>query len=160
MLTQKRLKELLHYDPDTGIFTRKLKRRKHLKGEIAGCSDAKRYILIKIDGIQYKAHRLAWFYVYGEMPRRQIDHKDHNICNNRINNLRNVTNAQNQQNLSGPQKGNKSGFLGVRLHECGKYDSRIMVNGKRIHLGFFVTAEEAYRKYLKAKRELHPYSTL
>jgi hypothetical protein len=68
ILTQERLKEVLNYDPETGIFTRAVKRHKYPAGEKAGTVEFNGYIVIRISGKTYKAHRLAWLYVYGEWP--------------------------------------------------------------------------------------------
>lgn len=98
-LTQARLKEILHYDPDTGIFTRRLDRGPNApKDSVAGTPDKNGYIVIKVDFTQYKAHRLAWLYIYGVWPNNQIDHINHIVDDNRIVNLRDVTNSENQAN--------------------------------------------------------------
>lgn len=89
-LTLSRLKKLLDYDPSSGIFHWKfiVFRSKMKVGDVAGGLDEKGYVRIRIDGIKYRAHRLAWFYVKGVWPSDTIDHKDRVRNNNRILNLR------------------------------------------------------------------------
>ena len=158
-LTLERLKELLHYDPETGIFTWRVSRRHRVQaGDVAG-SQSGRYIGIRIDYVLYYAHRLAWFYVHGEWSKIDIDHKDLDKTNNRIDNLRDVTRTVNKQNRQQAQPNNKLGILGVRFHDGG-FQARINVNGKDRHLGSFRTKEEASNAYLKAKRELHEGNTM
>jgi hypothetical protein len=74
MLTQTELQELLHYDPDTGIFTWKETRNQHAKaGDIAGgFQDKSGYLRIKINGKKYRSHRLAWLHAHGSWPANEI----------------------------------------------------------------------------------------
>lgn len=157
MITQNLLKEFLHYDFETGIFNWKTKpSKKTCIGDIVGRIN-KGYIEIKICGRRYFAHRLAWLYVYGNLPKNKIDHIDHDPLNNRIDNLRDVTNAENIQNQIRCQKNNKSsGLLGVSWHKRErKYRAQIRVFGKNKYLGVFDTAEEAHNAYIDAKRIYH-----
>ena len=155
-LSAERLRELLHYDPATGVFTRrKWAGGTSRAGSIAGTANAFGHILIRIDGHAYLAHRLAWLYVYGKWPDTgmTIDHKFGK--SNAIDNLREVTQGVNSQNKQRPQTNNKIGFLGVNKIKCG-YRARIKPpNGKGIHIGVFKTAEEAHAAYVIAKRQLH-----
>lgn len=162
MLTQERLKELLHYNPDTGIFTWALPTNKKFKpGQIAGCLNAGGYFCIGMDGKNYLSHRLAWLYVYGKWPNNEIDHKDGNTKNNIFKNLRDATKNINQQNQRKPRKDNTSGFLGVTW--CKKHNAwiaRIGINGTRKHIGVYQTAKSAYDAYLAMKRKIHLGNTL
>jgi hypothetical protein len=98
MLTQARLKELLHYNPDTGIFTwASAPNLSIVIGTEAGTGH-EGYIRIKLDGKSYLAHRLAFLYVDGYMPERQVDHKFGNTEDNRYRELRPVTQMCNSQN--------------------------------------------------------------
>lgn len=159
-LTQKYLKELLHYNPNTGIFTWKVAKNSHAKvGDIAGykkISDL--YIAIKIDSKKYFAHRLAFLYVYGNFPKRNIDHINHIRDDNRIINLREVTHSENQRN-SKKRKDNKSGFTGVcRGNNKNKWVAQIKANGKVKHLGIFRDKKDAIRARQEAniKYGYHP----
>ena len=137
-LTQERLKELLHYNPDTGIFTwLELACRKMPAGSIAGCKNCHGYVQIKVIGRQYPAHRLAWFYVYGEFPEDQLDHINHDGIDNRIGNLRLATDLMNKKNFP-KAKNNSSGFTGVHWNKAErKWRAQIMIHKKNIHLGTF-----------------------
>ena len=157
-ITPERLRELLHYDPDTGIFTWRVARGRCSVGAIAGI-EYKSSIDIRVDGRLYRAHRLAWLYMTGEWPVFEIDHRDRNPHNNRLRNLRDATRTINAQNIGGPKSNNTIGVLGVR--KChGKFQARIAVNGKPIHLGCFDTEAEASASYLAARRKLHPGNML
>jgi hypothetical protein len=159
MITQEILKELLHYDPTTGIFTWKVKVWPGgIIGSIAGSIGWKGYWEVKLHSKKYKGHRLAWFYVYGIWPSNQIDHKDRIKLNNAIDNLRDVPQTINQQNRIEAQRNNLStGFHGVSYDkESGKYRARIKTDGIRKHLGRYETAELAYAAYLSAKKMYHP----
>ena len=135
MLTQKELKNRLIYDDKTGLFSNK-------KGKIIG-SISLGYIRISINKKSYQAHRLAWLYVYGKLPKCQIDHINHNRADNKINNLREVTNLENGKNQS-LRNDSKSGVVGVSWHTASKkWRARIMVDGADIHLGHFFLFHEA-----------------
>lgn len=113
-LTAERLRELLSYDPETGIFRRVATRRQVKSGDIAGSDDGKGYWRIRVNGEKHRAHRLAWLYVNGAWPIDQLDHINGDKLDNRICNLREATNSENQQNRSLP-KSNTSGRLGVHF---------------------------------------------
>ena len=153
MPPQERLKELFDYNPETGIFTYKVRTAPRVKvGTEAG--DKRKYILINVDSIKYRAHRLAWMYVTGEDPGDyQIDHYDKNPCNNRFINLRKATNAQNTRNKD-KLKTNKSGYKGV-VARRGGYLSKIGVDGRCVYLGDYRTAEEAHKAYCEAAYKYH-----
>lgn len=160
-LTAARLRELLHYNPDTGEFTRLVQTcGRALVGDIAGTDHVRGYRRIRVENVSHMAHRLAWLHVHGEWPAGLIDHIDGNPGNNRIGNLRVVNSSLNQQNQRRARSDNRqSGLLGVHPN-YKKWSAGIRVNGKRIHLGSFDTPEEAHEAYLKAKRELHPTCTI
>ena len=114
-LTQSELKELLHYDPDTGVFTWKVQKSHKLPGSLAGSrfKDCRKYYWrIGINGKSHQAHRLAWLYVYGEFPKGVIDHIDHDSLNNRVSNLRDVDMSINLKNAK-LYSNNHTGINGV-----------------------------------------------
>jgi HNH endonuclease/AP2 domain len=157
MITQSRLQSLLSYNPETGIFVWRLHNSKRTKNSSsAGCLNKDTgYIQIKIDGHLYRAHRLAWFYVYGNFPIHQIDHINGNRSDNRIENLREATHLQNQHNQTKP-RANNTGYKGVSFYApLLKYRARIKLKNKEKHLGYFDTPEEAYEAYCNAAKSLH-----
>lgn len=158
-LTIERLKEVLHYDQVTGVFTwLKTISSRAVKGRVAGTFDKKGYRLINIDGKSYKAHRLAWLFVNGEWPPDLIDHINGNKPDNKIANLRLANVSQNGQNKVTILPGNKSGYLGVfwNKQQC-KWQAQIKINGKAKHLGLFDDPEIGHQAYIAAKKELHPF---
>lgn len=158
-LTQQRLKELLNYNPETGVFTWKIAPCAWKKaGSIAGCVD-QRYFKIRIQYKGYLAHRLAWLYMTGQWPTNHIDHKDGDGFNNRFCNLRDVTKSGNLQNQRKARKDNTTGFLGV-AHCNGQWQARIWVENRLLYLGKFSTPESAHEAYLIAKRKYHDTCTI
>ena len=143
-LTAERLRSILHYDPETGIFTWKVRTSTSVKvGDIAGCLDGGGYLRIRVQSRLYQAHRLVWLHVYGEWPKDQIDHINRNKTDNRIANLRDVSHKQNGQNRSKPSN-NTSGCPGVVWYkQNSKWVAKIKHNQKLIHLGYFTDLEEA-----------------
>lgn len=159
-LTIERLRELLTYDPDTGVFKRLVSVSSRARaGAIAGCLDVHGYVLIGIDGNLYKSHRLAWLYMFGEWPKAYLDHRDRNKGNNRIENLREATPLENSQNIV--KKNNPHGFMGVSFNKRqGKWWAQIQVNGEKHYLGCFHSPEEASNAYISAKERLHPFANI
>lgn len=160
-ITQARLKELLDYDPLTGLFTRRVcvRYRPFKIGDVAGTVNKLGYVIIQIDGRLYKAHRLAWLYTTGEFPKECIDHINRCAGDNRWENLREATHAQNMQNKR-MRKDNVSGYVGVSWKsESKKWYAQIDVDGRCIFLGYFADPEAAYRAYLAAAAIHHTHST-
>ena len=160
-LTQKRLKEVLHYDPETGVFTWVKRTGAAKAGSSAGCvkgtSATLRYYVIRVDSALYRAHRLAWLYVTGAYPTGLIDHVDGNGLNNAWANLRECSHAENQQNRV-KQANNRSGYLGVSWAKYqSKWQAQITVRGDHRHLGFFADPQEAHKAYLRAKSQIHTF---
>lgn len=145
MITQADLKSRLHYDPETGVFTR-------LKGMgKVGRKASNGYIQIFVMDARYMAHRLAWLYVYGEWPELLVDHINLDRSDNRIQNLRSVTPKQNNEN-SRPNRNNRSGYRGVSLRADGLWQSDIRHNRKTIHLGTFKCKAQAARARAEAEK--------
>ena len=143
-LTVEYLRSVLHYSPETGIFTWKVRTAKRIKaGDVAGSPDGRGYLSIRVCSRTHRAHRLVWLYVYGSWPKDQLDHINRNRSDNRIANLREVTNKQNGQNAS-KRSDNTSGHPGVSWHKRdSKWRARIKHSYKMIHLGYFTDIEEA-----------------
>lgn len=170
-LTAARVRELLRYDPSTGVFTNRINRSpKARAGSVAGCvSKSTGRTLICLDGIKdYQASRLAWLYMTGAWPSGDIDHIDGDQGNNRFSNLRDVSEKLNMQNLKAAHQDSSTGYLGVSEHvvrtadggKVKKFRARIYVDGKNRNIGVFESPVSAHRAYLKAKRALHPGCTI
>ena len=124
----------------------------------AGSIDGLGYRVITVNGKQHKAHRLIFLFVHGRWPKYEIDHINHDRDDNRIENLREATRPENGRNRS-PYKNNSSGVVGVCWNKPSKkWQARIRVNGKLIHLGYFHCKEEAARARKEAERRygFHP----
>jgi hypothetical protein len=161
-LTAQRLRELLHYEPETGIFTRiKYRCARGKAGSVAGYKNAQGYVLFMVDRHMYMAHRLAWLYMTGDHPTGLIDHKDGNKSNNRFSNLRPADRTLNAQNKQKARADSKSGLAGAYYDaRWGKWFSNITYGGKRRGLGMFATAQEAHEAYIAAKRQFHEGCTI
>ena len=131
MITQERLKELLHYDPETGIFTRLwCKYSPQLIGKEAGNVDSIGYISVSVDSKNYRAHRLAFLYMEGAMPPDQVDHINRIRTDNRWRNLRHSDYELNNRNQN-LFSTNTSGITGVRRKlDKSKYCASIYRNKK------------------------------
>lgn len=78
-----RLRSLLHYDPETGLFTRNVSRQGfHADTEAGTFHKQSGYILVGVDRKHYRAHRLAWLYMMGEWPS-EVDHINGDRADNR-----------------------------------------------------------------------------
>jgi hypothetical protein len=150
MLTQDRLKEVLDYNPETGVFV------SLETGDSIGCNDEGYVRITMKDRSKHYAHRLAWLYVHGKWPEGDIDHIDRNKSNNAISNLRDVPRAINIFNAPNRQD-NTSGCTGVTW--C-KNKQKWKVRLRTKSLGYYTDfdaavaarkqAESSDSEYLKA----------
>lgn len=147
-----RVRSLLFYNPNTGCFTRNIhigtRSKNRDRAESKTCYG---YWSIYIDGVRYQAHRVAWFYHYGEWPIGMIDHINRDRLDNRISNLRIVTYSENHQNRS-----SVNGYV----EKKGRFYASIVIGRKRHYLGAFGTADDARAAYLLAKKRIHPTSPI
>lgn len=148
-LTADRLRELLDYDPETGVFTWRVSRSNVHAGTTAGSAHrVMGYRLIRVDGHKYMAHRLAWLYTTGRWPLGEIDHINRDGLDNRIVNLRDASRSQNAGNQK-RRTTNTSGLKGASPLR-GKWQGKICVRGEQIYLGLFDTPEAAHAAYCAA----------
>jgi hypothetical protein len=163
-LSIERLREVLDYDPDTGVFLWRVALGRGKAGAVAGVLSPKGRRMIGIDQKNYTGARLAWFYVHGEWPRKQIDHINGVRNDNRIANLRDVTPSVNSENVRPGSRVNRSGSMGVNVSILPsgrvRFIARLRVRRKGLYLGSWNTREEAYAAYLTAKRLLHEGCTI
>ena len=153
-ISQARLKELLHYEPDTGEFTwRKNVTSRVRAGDKAGRNHQTGYVQIGIGGDVYMSHRLAWLYTQGEFPEDQIDHINHQRNDNRRANLRTATPGDNSRN-QGIRKTNKSGVMGVVwVADRSRWAANIRVEGKQKQIGRYKCLLDAVAARLRANKE-------
>lgn len=154
MITQSELREILDYDPATGVFVyRKKVAKKIVVGQEAGCTASDGYVRIRINGVLYLGHRLAWLHYHGEPVPSIIDHR--NGFSNRISNLREATRSNNAMNSKSHRDGS-SKFKGVSWSaKRGKWQASICKDRHHISLGRFDSEEEAARAYSRASAIYH-----
>jgi hypothetical protein len=152
MITQSELRELLHYDPLTGVFTWLIAngRRIHV-GDEAGWEQSRGYRQITINNKMYLASRLAWLYMIGVWPKNLIDHIDTNQHNNKWDNLREATHSQNKCNTT-LTKANTTGVKNVS-YNSRKRKWKVQISKK--FLGYFDKIEDAEAVAKIKRKELH-----
>jgi hypothetical protein len=155
MITADRLREVLHYDPDSGVFRWvKCPGDRMRAGTVAGCL-CDGYTTIDVDKRTYYAHRLAWLYQTGKWPDLRLDHRNMVRTDNRWANLREATDAQNKANRK-KLASNTSGFKGVSWHKFNrKWRSRIVFEKREILLGYFDDPVKAHAAYAAKAHELY-----
>jgi hypothetical protein len=152
MLTQDRLKELLDYDAETGEFCWKHTKGRMRAGQRAGATDAYGYRVIRVDGVLYKAHRLAWMYAHGRWPDGLLDHANRKPGDNRLLNLREATQSENMHNAD---RKTKSGVPGVRWRqERGRWVAQIRVGYRNHVIGSFLSKDEAVAARRRAEQAM------
>lgn len=163
LITVERLRELLDYDPVTGILTWKRRAGNTRKinawngknsGKTAGSLRPDGYIHISLYKKRYFAHRIAVCLSNNEWPNDYIDHWDLNRSNNKIENLRIASKSMNGSNRLAP-KNNTSGYKGVYWCKIlKKWVARIRANSNQMVIGSFISKEDAAAAYAKAASEL------
>lgn len=152
-LTKQRLDEVIECDAATGEM------RWRVSGKKAGCKRKDGYLVVRIDRVLYFSHRLMWMHVHGYMPLMVIDHLNGVRDDNRIENIRDVSASINLQNQRKSRKNTSSSLLGVQKNHGG-WQALIWFDKKRYCLGTFKTPEEAHKRYLEKKREIHMGCTI
>lgn len=137
-ITREEFTHMFHYDPETGELKNLQKYARPIRGT-----------QVMISSRNYYIHRIAWWWVMGQWPEHQIDHKDGNPRNNKFSNLREATDAENKQNVIGPRKGYTRHGL--------KFRAKVGVDGEDVMLGSFETEDEAHGAYIAAKKKFHPF---
>lgn len=155
-LTQKRLKEVFSYCPDSGEFTR-IRKPGSKKYGCVSSTRSEGYVVIRVDNVLYKSHRLAFLYMQGEFPQFYVDHINGIKDDNRFCNLRLATAAENNQNLRKARGVSK--ILGATWNSAKmKWHAQVKFQGRNYHFGDFDTPEKAASAYREAKARLHPFS--
>jgi len=151
------LRHRLSYDPATGELTwvRPIGQRwRELVGRRAGCRELSGYRSVRLNGHNYREHRIIWFYVTGVWPTHEIDHRDLDRANNRWDNLRAATGGQNKHNRRA-QTNNRLGLKGVRQPVKGRCSACIRYDGRDHYLGRFDTPEKAHARYAEEAARLY-----
>lgn len=158
-LTADRARDLLAYNPETGMLHWRAPTSRHSRitiGTEAGYIRSNGYRYIKIDGRDYLAHRLAFLIITNRWPHDQIDHINGRKSDNSWLNLREADHRENHRNQRLPRN-NTSGHIGVRWHNRDKrWQAYIKLNGRRKHLGYFHDLEKAVSVRKAAERK-HGY---
>lgn len=160
-ITAARVRELLNYDPDTGLFTwRVANGGQSSPGKPAGCVSA-RYPCVALDSKLYLLHRIAWLHTYGEWPQHQIDHINQNKRDNRLCNLRDVTASVNQQNAPvQARSGHKNVCIRYRPKRSGGYytyyEVAINILGKTVFDKNFRSLDKAIAAAEEAREKYYP----
>lgn len=151
-LTVECLRQILSYDPISGVFCWLVRAGPRAAGSVAGSPEQKGYVVIGINGKIYKAHRLAYLYMKGEWPSGQIDHRNTIRADNRWDNLRPADTSKNKAN--GPGYKNRKYDLPKGVYRTGrKFSAQIRVRGTCFYLGSHQTPEAAHAAYAVAARE-------
>nr|DAZ46220.1 MAG TPA: endonuclease [Caudoviricetes sp.] len=154
MLNQEYIKKILHYSPSSGLFYWNKPGRK-IDGKIAGSRKRNGYLQIEIERRKFYLHRLAWLYVYGDMPHVEVDHINGVRDDNRICNLRLASRSQNGMNTIKPAT-NTSGIKGVSWDKRNnKWCAQIKINQKTVWLGRHTSIESASMAIERARMKLH-----
>lgn len=149
-LTAERLREVLRYCPETGVWTWLVARQRIRVGNAAGSITSGGYRHIVLEKRRYLAHRLAFLYMTGAWPSDEVDHIDLDRGNDRWSNLRNCTRSQNSSNKR-VRSDSITGLKGVSWNiRTNKWLSRIRINGNLKDLGRYDCPAAAHFAYLIA----------
>jgi hypothetical protein len=163
IISQERLKELLHYAPKTGYFTWRTASGRgqpiNRVGQLAGKVNPAGYVRISIDGVRYLAHRLAYLYMTGRWPEQLIDHINGLRHDNSWRNLRDADHVQNGQNVHRAKQGAPLPGAYWRPRR-NRWEAQLRIAGVHRHLGYHDTPEQAHAAYVAAKRQHHAFNTL
>jgi len=148
MLTFEEASRIFEYNEETGKLYWKERVHKRIRvGQECGRLTDHGYRKVRAYGTEYYVHRIVWLIKTGEWPKNQIDHINHVRDDNRYHNLRDVSCQQNVHNTyhSGIHKASRG----------NTYSANIAVNGRRLYLGNFPSAEIAQQAYMNAKEKYH-----
>lgn len=151
MITQKRLMELVAYNPEDGLFVWWVQRGPRKPGDIVNTVNVQGYIVVRLDYQLYLAHRLAVLYMTGEFPE-VTDHINGVTTDNRWVNLRTCTTSENMCNTRA--RFNSTGYRGVYRDKL-KWAARIYKDGQQFSAFGFTTPEAASAWYRRKAEELH-----
>ena len=157
-LTAEQLREVLHYNTETGVFTWRVPKPNVCASGAAGYVRKDGYVTITVQGRKYLGHRLAVLYVSGSWPLDVVDHINGNTSDNRIKNLRLCGQSENGQNRGKPAN-NTSGCKGVAFSRAaGKWVAQLGVGGHMRYLGLYADINDAIAARKAAEAKYHPFA--
>lgn len=152
------LRRVISYDPETGLFKWKTSLRHGTEGKVAGSfrkgrGHGRGYVYVRINNVSYLAHRLAWFYIKGRWPKKQVDHIDGNRSNNCFDNLRECSPLVNIADgvVRRVETGQTKGYT---REPDGRYRAQAYIDGRVVNLGRYATEEEARAAFLRARGQI------
>jgi hypothetical protein len=155
LITADEARQLFHYDRDTGGLSWKTGKQGRREDLRAGSRQTSGYLAVCVNYRTYLAHRIIWLLNFGFWPDECIDHINGDRADNRLSNLRLASKSQNGSNR-GVQLNNSTGYKGVSYYKRdGSWSASIHLDGKKRHLGYYKSPEEAHTAYCSAAKELH-----
>jgi len=151
-----RVKELFSYRDDGCLIWKVTRSNRKKAGSTAGTERKNAYVLVGIDGVIYRAHRIIWLWHHGYIPEGEVDHINRVKHDNRIENLREVSRQCNARN-TGNFSHNTSGVKGIYTHKSwgDVWRVEIHVNGKKYNIGNYKGVDEAVLARLAAEQCLN-----
>lgn len=152
-LTQETLKGILHYQPDTGAFTRLTACRGRSVGSIAGTCKNDGRVHIKVLQINYLAARLAYLYVTGKFPNAYVHHKNGDLSDIKWSNLESSYNKVQFKRTDLHKEVAKKRALVLKQKDLGKVPDKIIwlrLKDKVNKLGYNLTVSMVSRYRLDA----------
>lgn len=157
-----RLRELLAYDPETGVLTWKprdgnTKWTTRYAGQPAGSLKVNpfgyKHFDVSIDKAIYKAHRVIWKMQTGSDPSGEVDHRNRDASDNKWANLRDVSYQENQLNKN-INRNNTSGVSGVSWHKGAQKWMLRLIYKKKLFYSLHASLDEAKELIDFLKQEL------
>src|SRR5258708_14177168 len=154
-LTQRQVRSLFHYEPETGVLTCKVRRGTSKVGRVVGYINNYGYRGLKIHGQRYQASHVIFLWMTGKWPEAEMDHKNLVRDDDRWENLREATRSENCMNRGTSSVKNTIGFRGVRKVSKTRFAAVIGIGQNEHYVGSFLTAELAALAYDVAAKKLH-----
>jgi HNH endonuclease/AP2 domain len=160
-LTAERARELLDYNPDTGVLVWRGGHKKAKAGQTAGGFDKTTgYMKVGVDGRRYPFTHIVWLIVTGAFPTKEVDHKDRCRTNNRWSNLREASDSQQSQNRD-VSAANRTGHKGVCFDtKRGKWLAQLKIDGRKVLFKRFDNIGDAVAAYAAAAEQHHAYNPI
>ena len=113
-------------------------------GERVGVANGSGYVGVQVACRTMPLHHVSFYLHHGAWPTKQIDHINGSKTDNSPANLRLSSNGNNHRAFKAPYKNATSKYRGVCWHKfTSKWAAKINADEKRLHLGLFISEEEA-----------------